>query len=105
MRYALGALLGAIIAILPGIPAFTTWETADSKPALFDVYCDVDLWAGEADCPSGKTVLVAGVGGAGRTRRRHNRIHRGRASGRPQIYPRQNHATPFEAQRLEEPPD
>ena len=62
MRYMIGALLGAIVAILPGIPAFTTWETADSKPALFDVYCDVDYWAGAAGCPSGKTALVAGVG-------------------------------------------
>ena len=62
MRYVVGALLGAIIVVLPGIPAFTTWETADSKPALFDVYCDVDYWVGEADCPSGKTALVAGVG-------------------------------------------
>ena len=62
MRYVLGALLGAVIAILPGIPAFTTYEEADSKPALFDVYCDVDYWAGEAECPSSKTVLVAGVG-------------------------------------------
>lgn len=62
MRYVVGALLGAVIAVLPGIPAFTTWEQAQSKPVLFDSYCGVDYWAGTVECPSSRTALMAGIG-------------------------------------------
>lgn len=62
MRYILAAALGAVILVAPGIPAFTTWEDADEKPPLFDLYCDVDYWQGSAQCPSEKTALAAGLG-------------------------------------------
>ena len=62
MRYVIGALLGAVIAVLPGIPAFTTWENAQSKPVLFDSYCGVDYWAGTVECPSSRTAFMAGIG-------------------------------------------
>ena len=74
MRYVVGALVGAIIAVLPGIPAFATWGSASSKPVLFDVYCDHDFW--EVSCPSAKTALVAGAGalaGVGVAARRSKR--------------------------------
>lgn len=38
MRYVIGLALGAVVFVLPGIPAFTTWEDADEKPPLFDLY-------------------------------------------------------------------
>ena len=62
MRYVIGALLGAVITVLPGIPAFATWEQAQSKPVLFDSYCGVDYWAGTVECPSSRTAFMAGIG-------------------------------------------
>ena len=79
MKNVIGALVGAVLAVLPGIPAFTTWETADTKPSLFDLYChEGDGWEPPA-CPSGRTALVVGVGalagvaGASVLRRRDSR--------------------------------
>lgn len=62
MRYILAAAVGAVILVIPGILAFATWEDADEKPPLFDLYCDVDYWQGSAQCPSEKTALAAGLG-------------------------------------------
>lgn len=62
MRYILGIILGAVLFVLPGVPAFTSWEDARDKPPLFDLYCDVDYWQGSAQCPSEKTVLAAVLG-------------------------------------------
>ena len=63
MKYVIGALVGAVLAVLPGIPAFTTWTTADTKPSLFDLYChEGAMWRDPPACPSGRTALVAGVG-------------------------------------------
>ena len=40
MKYLIGAVFGAVLAVLPGIPAFTTWTTATPEnPFLFDLYC------------------------------------------------------------------
>ena len=63
MSYLTGALVGAVLAVLPGIPAFTTWTTTDDKPSLFDLYChEGEGWRDPPVCPSGRTALVAGVG-------------------------------------------
>lgn len=62
MRYILGLVLGAMILVVPGIPAFATWEDADEEPPLFGAYCDVDYWRSEVQCPSKKTALWAGLG-------------------------------------------
>lgn len=62
MRYILGVVLGAALFVLPGVPAFTSWEDANDKPPLFDLYCDVDYWQGSAQCPSSKTVMWIGIG-------------------------------------------
>ena len=64
MKYLIGAVFGAVLAVLPGIPAFTTWiSTAPEKPFLFDLYCYEGERRGDPPaCPGGRTALVAGVG-------------------------------------------
>ena len=63
MKYLIGAVFGAVLAVLPGIPAFTTWTTAVDKPFLFDLYCyEAETRGDRSACPGGRTALVAGVG-------------------------------------------
>lgn len=47
MRFVIGALIGASLAVLLGIPSFTIDREANVEPPLFRVYCDLnqtDYW-------------------------------------------------------------
>lgn len=68
MRYVLGAALGAVLALLLGVPAFNTDRDTQSEPLLFSTYCDLEAMAREwtAECiPSGSGIAFMVLAGAG----------------------------------------
>ena len=68
MRYVIGAAIGAVLALLLGVPSFNVDRYTESEPPLFSTYCDLERTAWEGECvPSaggtlGMVVLGAAVG-------------------------------------------
>ena len=66
MNYVVGAVIGAGLAVLLGIPAFTTDRDTQSEPPLFSTYCDLEQTAWEGECvPSGTGITLVVLIGAG----------------------------------------
>ena len=95
MRYAIGAAIGAVLALLLGVPSFSVDRYTESEPPLFSTYCDLERTARERECvPSGggtmaMVLLGAAIGavGAAALRRRTSTSDRdaaGRASASEQ---------------------
>ena len=65
-RYGIGAAIGALLAVLLGIPSFTIDREANTEPPLFRVYCDLnqtDYW--DFKCVPGAgtaAIILAGAG-------------------------------------------
>lgn len=84
MRYGIGAAIGALLAVLLGIPSFTIDREANTEPPLFRVYCDLnktDFW--DFKCVPGvgtAAIILTGAGlgaiGAAAFRRRTSRPSR-----------------------------
>lgn len=70
MQYVIGAIAGAALAALLGIPSFTVDAEDDSEPPLLGVYCDltkVDPWEPKCEPGAGTAVIIlagAGIGAA-----------------------------------------
>ena len=68
MRYVIGAAIGAVLALLLGVPAFNTDRDSQSEPPLFSTYCDLEAmareWADEC-IPSGGGIAFMVLAGAG----------------------------------------
>lgn len=66
MRYGIGAAIGALLAVLLGIPSFTIDREANTEPPLFRVYCDLnktDFW--DFKCVPGAGTAAIVLAGAG----------------------------------------
>ena len=71
MRYAIGAAIGAVLALLLGVPSFSVDRYTESEPPLFSTYCDLERTARKRECvPSGggtmaMVLLGAAIGAVG----------------------------------------
>lgn len=71
MRYGIGAAIGALLAVLLGIPSFTIDREANTEPPLFRVYCDLnktDFWDFKCVPGAGTAAIIlvgAGLGAIG----------------------------------------
>ena len=80
MRYVIGALIGALLAVLLGIPSFTIDRQANVEPPLFRIYCDLnqtDRWDFKCVPGAGTAVIILtgaalGAVGAAAFRRRRS---------------------------------
>ena len=66
MQYGIGAAIGALLAVLLGIPSFTIDREANAEPPLFRVYCDLnktDRW--DFKCVPGAGTAAIVLAGAG----------------------------------------
>ena len=68
MRYVIGAAIGAVLALLLGMPALNSDRDTQSEPPLFSTYCDLEAmareWADEC-IPSGSGIAFMMLAGAG----------------------------------------
>ena len=79
MQYGIGAVIGALLAVLLGIPSFTIDRQAYVEPPLFRIYCDLnqtDRWDFKCVPGAGTAVIIltgaalGAVGGSAFRRRR-----------------------------------
>ena len=110
MRYVIGAAIGAVLALLLGVPSFSVDRYTESEPPLFSTYCDLERTARKRECvPSGggtmaMVLLGAAIGAVGTAalRRRtstSNQDAAGRASTSEQSDARAPASTPEAKQK------
>ena len=65
MRYVIGAVIGAVLALLLGVPSFGLDRYTESEPTLLATYCDLERTARERECvPSGIGIVSMVLFGA-----------------------------------------
>ena len=57
----IGALLGAAVAVLAGIPSFTISGDPESLPPLFNIYCSDTSYLYTGKCEVGPGILLVVV--------------------------------------------
>ena len=66
VRYVIGAAIGALLAVMLGVPSFNVDGPRLSLPPLFSTYCDLDRSDDEKRCvPSGTGIMLMVILGAG----------------------------------------
>ena len=66
VRYVIGAAIGALLAVMLGVPSFNVDGDTESFPPLFSTYCDFERSQWEGECvPSGTGIMLMVILGAG----------------------------------------
>ena len=66
VRYVIGAAIGALLAVMLGVPSFNVDGPRLSLPPLFSTYCDLERSEYERECvPSGTGIMLMVLLGAG----------------------------------------
>ena len=66
IRYVIGAAIGALLALMVGLPSLGADDDTESPPPLFSVYCDYERSMWEGQCvPSGAGITLMLLVGAG----------------------------------------
>ena len=66
VRYVIGAAIGALLAVMLGVPSFNADRYTESEPPLLYTYCDFERSQWEGECvPSGTGIILMVILGAG----------------------------------------